>query len=148
MLELAGVVAGYGLAAALARGVFPDPGSQGVRAGLPVALGFCWLGLAMSGPFVLALRRRGLTRVEVAWAAIGGYWILVASGLAFARLAAPPYLGLVPLAFLPLLRLLSRDPAPESGHRWTHRAALVVLATWPIAWGALVLGGSGWKWRG
>ena len=57
--DLFGLVVGYGMAALLARSFWPrSKPFVGVPA---VALGFefCWLGLAMSGPIILLLDRRG-----------------------------------------------------------------------------------------
>jgi hypothetical protein len=57
--DLIGLVVGYGMAALLARSFWPK---SKPLAGIPVialAFEFCWLGLAMSGPILLLLDRRG-----------------------------------------------------------------------------------------
>src|SRR5689334_557004 len=57
--DLVGMVVGYGMAALLARAFWP--GSRPLT-GIPAAalgLEFLWLGLAMSGPIILLLDRRG-----------------------------------------------------------------------------------------
>jgi hypothetical protein len=57
--DLIGLVIGYGMAALLARSFWP--GSKPVE-GVPavaLSLAFLWLGLAMSGPILLLLDRRG-----------------------------------------------------------------------------------------
>jgi hypothetical protein len=57
--DLVGLVVGYGMAALLARAFWP---SSRPLTGVPAAalgLEFLWLGLAMSGPIILLLDRRG-----------------------------------------------------------------------------------------
>src|SRR5438309_5661001 len=57
--DLVGLVVGYGMAALLARAFWPR---SRPLTGIPAAalgLEFLWLGLAMSGPIVLLLDRRG-----------------------------------------------------------------------------------------
>ena len=57
--DLVGLVVGYGMAALLARSFWPGSRPlEGVPA-VALALEFLWLGLAMSGPILLLLDRRG-----------------------------------------------------------------------------------------
>ena len=57
--DLIGLVVGYGMAALLARSFWPRSRPlEGVPA-IALAFEFLWLGLAMSGPIVLLLDRRG-----------------------------------------------------------------------------------------
>lgn len=82
------------------------------------------------------------TRAELAWMSVGAYWIGAAG------LLVPGRLGDSPLALLLVLELLSalglwvivpRRRAAAPTHRtWTHRAALVLMATWPLVWVGLV----------
>jgi hypothetical protein len=83
------------------------------------------------------------TRSEMAWLAIGAYWI----GMTF--LVVPTKLHDTPLALFAVLQgvaalalwvFVPRRGSPEVlTTAWTHRAAIVVLATWPAAWIAMVL---------
>jgi hypothetical protein len=174
-LDLAALVVGYSLAARGIRFLLPRTPSHWVL--VAVALEYLWLGLAMSGPFVLWFDRRPLrdgqaegspdrkrrwlrtgdqsnvpplpparesspryTGAELAWLLIGGYWVgmsvLLSPGPEGISAASVPVLGLI--AFLTALVLLLAGPgqakhAPQ-GPPWTHRAAVVLLSTWPIAW--------------
>src|ERR1700716_990721 len=57
--DLVGLVVGYGMAALLVRSFWPGSRPlQGVTA-VALTLEFSWLGLAMSGPILLLLDRRG-----------------------------------------------------------------------------------------
>jgi hypothetical protein len=173
LLDLAALVVGYSLAAMAARTLWP----AGVTPRGPVIvvflLGYTWLGLAMSGPFVL-LRRSGAraasdletarrprrakigrpiaiepdppelyTRAEMAWLMIGGYWIAAAVLVIPTRLPtrSAPILGLLPILAAGLLWVLgSSRPRHDAGKPpWTHRVAVALLATWPLAWLALIL---------
>ena len=85
------------------------------------------------------------SRAELAWLAIGGYWIALTFFVVPARATNAPWTlaGLIPVlgAFLILLffprRHRSTDEPPPRG--WTHHVAVALLWTWPIAWGLLVL---------
>ena len=57
--DLVGLVIGYGMAALLTRSLWPKSRPIQGFPGLALAFEFCWLGLAMSGPIVLLLDRRG-----------------------------------------------------------------------------------------
>jgi hypothetical protein len=110
---------------------------------------YAWLGLAMSGPFVLLLHRPQssrpgesppYSRAEVAWLLIGAYWIVAGLLLVPMRLPDASLALLATVSWLAagLLWLLGARPA-ERPRGWTHRAAVIVLATWPLAWGAMIL---------
>lgn len=185
LLDLAGFVAGFGLASLLARTVWPRSIELAGPPAVALALELGWLGLAMSGPIVLGLdprRARGrarprpaperpgrrigtvavvdrgqsapsrapagraeYTRAELAWLGIGGYWIAVTILVVPARATDAPWTlaGLVPiLAALGMMMLIPRRhaPGPDAPRPgWTHRVAVALLWTWPIAWALLVL---------
>jgi hypothetical protein len=149
LLDLAALVVGYGLAAVTVRAFWPREVTPTIVLALVAAPAYAWLGLAMSGPFVMLLNRpkarrpegpRPRTRAEIAWLLIGSYWIAAGLMIVPARM---PYGNLVYLATVPwlaaaLLWLLgARAEVRPSG--WTHRAAVLVLAGWPVAWGAMIL---------
>ncbi len=174
MLDLAALTVGYSLAALSMRAFWPYAATPGGRILAVMALAFSWLGLAMSGPFVLLLERRPrrpeespvptprrrpgelpvielaepprYTPAETAWLLIGGYWIAITILIVPSRV---PRTALSTLSILPALAattfwLLGRRrprhvSRPGDGPSWTHRAALLLLATWPIAWLALIL---------
>jgi hypothetical protein len=160
LLDMLAVMVGYGVASLLVRAFWPsdetpDPGNV-------VAIGvvYAWLGLAMSGPVVLAIHRRALPResteetpgteatpartwAELAWLIIGFYWIgltilVVPIRMAQAPLRDATVLGVFPILAALVLRFVG--PAPRVGYPgWTHRAAIGLLLTWPFAWIALIL---------
>ena len=155
LLDLAGITLGYGLAAVPARAYLVDDGRFTVWEAASILTAYLWLGLAMSGPFVLLFDRRArrhpsptvtdaparppsYTGPERAWMLIGAYWLI--AGLLIVPLrwewAAPASaLGLLPLLAFGLLWLLRPKSAPQpSGKPWTHAAAMVVLGSWPVAW--------------
>ncbi len=162
ILDLAGLVVGYGLAALLARSFRSRIDPAGLGEALALGFFYLWLGLAMSGPIVLLLDRRGAeppntwasshppsryTGDEMAWLAIGGYFIALTLFVVPARHRETPWslvlliqavvaAGL--LVWLPLDRRRRSAPGP-SPPRWTRRAAGLVLLTWPVAWLALIL---------
>jgi hypothetical protein len=57
--DLVGLVVGYGMAALLARSFWPKSKSLGGIPGVALTFEYLWLGLAMSGPIILLLDRRG-----------------------------------------------------------------------------------------
>jgi hypothetical protein len=57
--DLVGLVVGYGMAALLARSFWPKSRPLVGLPAVALAFEFCWLGLAMSGPIILLLDRRG-----------------------------------------------------------------------------------------
>jgi hypothetical protein len=149
LLDLAALVVGYGLAAVAVRAFWPRGVSPTLGLVLVAAPAYAWLGLAMSGPFVLLLNRprrsprdesRPFSRAETAWLLIGAYWI--AAGLLIVPTRLPNtslgFLATVPWLAAALLWLLSARPVPRATG-WTHRAAVLVLATWPLAWGAMIV---------
>lgn len=108
LLDLVALVAGYGIAALAARTLWPAGVTPTGPAIAALLFAYGWLGLAMSGPFIL-LRRSGSTtswsrdergrprrarigqplridpeptpcrtRAETAWLLIGSYWIVAA----------------------------------------------------------------------
>lgn len=83
------------------------------------------------------------TRAELAWLSIGAYWIVMM------LLVVPSRLQDTPLAMLAVLQLVAAvglwvagpraEPAEAGTVAWTHRAAVGLLWTWPIAWVAMIL---------
>lgn len=57
--DLVGLVVGYGMAALLARSFWPSSKPLSGIPGVALVFEFSWLGLAMSGPIILLLDRRG-----------------------------------------------------------------------------------------
>jgi hypothetical protein len=149
LLDLGALIVGYSLAAVALRAFWPrelSPTPLLVGVATPA---YAWLGLAISGPFVLLLNRpRGadpqgpppFTRAETAWLLIGAYWIAAGLLIVPARMpsAGLTFLATVPWVAATLLWLLGKRPAVRPVG-WTHRAAVLVLATWPFAWGAMIL---------
>jgi hypothetical protein len=160
LLDLSALVAGYGLASLLIRAFWPSAGMAHAAEAVALALVFLWLGLAMSGPVVLLLPHRGegapaaqdgqrpepRTWAELAWLIIGFYWIgltvlVVPARLAHTRLFDTALLGVFPVVAALALRFFGRRRLElrEAGPSWTHRAAVGLLWTWPVAWIALIL---------
>ncbi len=159
--DIVGLVVGYGLAGFLLRSFRPVFETQGAAEAVALGAFYLWLGLAVSGPFVLALDRRGPApppRVptshppsryageELAWLGIGGYFVAIALFVVPSTQHQTPWGAILAVqAFVAawlaawwLTRRRSRklDPAPP---RWTRSAARVMLVTWPVAWVLLVL---------
>ena len=159
--DLVGLVVGYGLAGFLLRSFRPVFETQGAAEAAALVAFYLWLGLAVSGPFVLALDRRGPAsppRVptthppsryageELAWLGIGGYFVAIALFVVPSMQNETPWGAILGVqAFVAtwlaawwVTRLRSRklEPAPP---RWTRTAARVMLVTWPVAWVLLVL---------
>lgn len=124
--DLAGLVAGFGLAAFAVRSLAPGLTVSTAPTALALALLYLWLGLAMSGPAVLWLDRRGpaapgafpstdatsrYTREEMAWIMVGCY------------------LDAVALLVLPALRLIGS----RSG------ALLIVSSAWILLLSLMVV---------
>lgn len=150
LLELGAIVVGFSLAALALRVCWPKgliPSTTDLAAGVVV---YVWLGLAASGPFVLLLgrhQRRGprgavvpYSSAEKAWLLIGGYWIMILVAAAL-LVSIFPIVGLVPIVVAALSWLIApRPPRLSANERpWTHRVALLVLWTWPVAWVAMVI---------
>ena len=183
--DLIGLVVGYGLAATLARSFWSKSRPLSGFPAVVLALEFCWLGLAMSGPIILLLDRRGgssprpkrrrparpgrlisstepgeipvgqgparpesnptrtYTRAELAWMLIGGYWIALTTFVVPALSIDTPWalVGLLQVVAALGLWLVGPKPARPGAlvESWTHPAAVALLATWPFAWGFLIL---------
>jgi hypothetical protein len=157
------VMVGYGMAALLFRAFWPESRPSLAMGVAAVGL-YLWLGMAMSGP-VLFLRRRSsvaadpppepgrpppaahaLSWAELAWSLIGAYWIIVGLVSIPARLhefkvGDMLWFGLVPIVMALGLRFFGTDRARdrESKLAWTHGAAVILVATWPIAWMCLIV---------
>lgn len=148
LIDLIGLVVGFGTSALLLRSLWPT--SRSMAASVAVVAGFLhlWLGLAMAGPVLLLIDRRGLndaTRqlswAQVAWLLIGSYWLAMTALVVPTRLAVHPLLGVLPVAAALLLRVIG-PRSPGAGLRaesWTDRVAIGLMMTWPIAWGAMIL---------
>jgi hypothetical protein len=155
LIDLSALVVGYGLAAMLMKAFWPAtrelPGAQLFVAGIL----FLWLGLAMAGPILFLLNRPSATEqespetaqppqrtwAEWTWLLIGSYWIFLTILVVPAMLRVDPMLGVLPILFAILARLLApqrRWPTIDIPP-WTHSTAIGLIWTWPIAWGALVL---------
>lgn len=154
LIDLSALVLGYGLAAMLLKAFWPAtrelPGAQLFVTGVL----FLWLGLAMAGPILLLLNRPTVseaksrppsspqrTWAEWAWLMIGSYWIFLAILVVPSQIRVDPMLGLLPILFAILIRLLApRQRRPmDDGLPWTHNTAIGLIVTWPLAWGALIL---------
>jgi hypothetical protein len=160
--DILAVMVGYGMAAMLFRAFWPEsPPSAAV--GVPAIGLYLWLGLAMSGPILLWRRRsrssgdtlqnpqppvhaRSHTWAELAWSLIGAYWIVVGIFVIPARLqdfkpGDMLYFGLLPIAVALALRLFGAGAIAERKVKqaWTHATAVVLVATWPIAWICLIV---------
>ncbi|MEO6812167.1 MAG: hypothetical protein ABI353_23915 [Isosphaeraceae bacterium] len=150
LLDLASLVAGFSLAGLLVRSLWPGPVVPTLAEALFLSFEFLWLGLAMGGPLVLLIDRRGepadgsrprYTRAELAWLLIGGYWIALTLLATPTKLPSGPLLGVLPVLAALALRLFGPrpDPAEATLPAWTHHVALALLWTWPLAWIALIL---------
>jgi hypothetical protein len=164
LLDVAGLVVGYGLASLLVRAYWPDSGSPAVVESLVIVMVFLWLGLAMSGPIVLLVRRpptapaeedgderpEPRTWAELAWLIIGFYWIGLTILVVPGRMGGTIFLDSAVLGVFPVLaalglRLVASRKPPQRSTRgalgWTHRAGVGLLLTWPFVWvGLMVLG--------
>jgi hypothetical protein len=165
VIDLAGLVLGYAMAALLFRAFWP-------RNGMSPALGlfamgfYLWLGLAMSGPLLLlrhgsrTARDRatpsrsgtnlnaepGRSWAELSWLLIGVYWIVMGVFVLPIRIQNFRFgdtilFGLVPVLGGITFRLFGPKNKTAGGisTSWTHQAAIALLATWPIAWLCLIV---------
>ena len=157
LLDLTALVAGYAMASLLVRAFWPPGVSSEASVFVVLGLAYLWLGLAMSGPLILAVRRRGdrdrppepheaLTWAELAWSIIGFYWIgltilVVPVRLAHTRLVDTALLGVFPILAALVLRLFGPKSPATAGHGpgWTHHAGIALLIAWPLAWLAMIL---------
>lgn len=166
LLDGAALIVGYGLASMLVRAYWPESESPGVWAVMVIGLVYSWLGMAMSGPVVLLIRRPGpaaaerdpddepvaepRTWAEMAWLIIGFYWIGLTILVVPVRLHGSRFLDSAVLGVFPVLAALGlrffgprRVLGPGDTTSWTHRAGVGLLLTWPFAWvGLIVLGKS------
>jgi hypothetical protein len=163
--DVLALVVGYGLAALFFRAFWPARGlSSAVLA--PAAALYVWLGLALSGP-ILLLRRPAAdlpadpaplpnagsnTWAEWAWLFVGCYWIVLGLVVIPARLRMfgagdALVFGIVPIAAGLGFRLIGAEAAAAARRttNWTHPAAVVLLLSWPLAWGCMVFIGRGLK---
>ena len=164
LLDAAALVVGYGLASMLVRAYWPTTGAPEVAGVLLIALVYAWLGLAMSGPVVLLIRRprpaapeddpddeaptEPRTWAEIAWLIIGFYWIgltilVVPVRLHGSRFLDSAFLGIFPVLAALGLRFFGPRRALARGDTssWTHRVGLALLLSWPFAWvGLIILG--------
>jgi hypothetical protein len=81
------------------------------------------------------------TWAEIAWLIIGVYWIIlgavvIPSRSRTFRVEDIVLFGLTPILATLLLRIFGPRPQPNG---WTHPVAVALLATWPVAWLALIL---------
>jgi hypothetical protein len=163
LLDLSALVVGYGMAALLIRAFWPSGEPPAFFEMAAIALCYLWLGLAMSGPVVLLIRRpapaaregnvRGSAAeprswAELAWLIIGFYWIVLTVLVVPVRLHRSPLhdatlIGVFPVAAALVLRFFDRTAKHSQPDRgppaWTHHTAVGLLLTWPLAWIALIL---------
>lgn len=161
LLDLIALGVGYGLAAALIRSFWAGVPALRPQEVVLLVADYCWLGLAMSGPFVLLFTRRGraepggprwdqwlYTRAESAWLLIGVYWLILTAVVVPSRLShgVSMNLAILPMGFLAVLWMFraKADAASMTRRSWTNVAAMVMLLTWPLAWGAMILLTSIW----
>jgi hypothetical protein len=170
LLDVAALVVGYGLASMLVRAYWPDSETPGVWVVMVIGLVYAWLGMAMSGPVVLLIRRPSRngregsntlepddeeaaaprTWAELAWLIIGFYWIGLTILVVPVRLRGTRFLDSAVLGVFPVLAALGlrffgprRALPPGDTSAWTHRAGVALLLSWPFAWvGLIVLGKS------
>jgi hypothetical protein len=158
--DILALVVGYGMAALIFRAFWP-PSQPPVAVAVPVLGFYFWLGLAMSGPIILFRRgprrfRAGESSIpgvpigsrtwaELAWLIIGIYWIalgliVIPARLQEFKLRDTVLFGLVPVTVALGFRLFGprRSAEPGGAIGWTHRAAVALLCTWPIAWICLI----------
>jgi hypothetical protein len=148
LLDLIALVVGFGMAGLLIKAFWPRFGPlPSAPIAVALAILYLWLGLAMAGPLVLLLDRRGseafdgpgrYSWAERAWILIGVYWVGLTVLIVPTRMPVTSLLGVFPVAAGLILRLFGR-PADVPGPIWTHRTAVALLLTWPVVWADLIL---------
>ncbi|WZO96257.1 hypothetical protein EP7_003246 [Isosphaeraceae bacterium EP7] len=160
LLDTAALVVGYGLASLLVRAFWPEAPTTPFPVAAAIGLEYLWLGLAMSGPIVMAANRRKppddidddetpdserprATWAENAWILVGVYWIcltilVVPARLRTTRVSDVAFLGVFPILASIALGWLSRKEQPPE-YNWTHKTAVWLILTWPAAWVVLIL---------
>ncbi len=161
--DILGVVVGYAMAAALFRAFWPASPPP-IWVGGPASVFYIWLGLTLSGPLILLRRRPPAapspggpgassphapvstqTWAESIWMFVGIYWIALGLFLIPTRLKTfgpgdALLFGLLPFLGAWISRLLAPKPrASRPEPAWTHGAAVVLLLTWPLAWGCMIV---------
>ncbi len=167
--DVLSMVVGYAMAAALFRAFWPERALPAWVLAAAAIL-YAWMGLAMSGPVLLARRRpvaadtppapdgrrpsstgaAGPTHTwaELIWLFVGIYW--TALGLFVLAVRIPSFrtpdamlFGLLPLTAV-LARAIDLKQRGAAGLEWswTHVVAIGLLWTWPVAWGCLFAVGS------
>jgi hypothetical protein len=158
LLDAGALVVGYSLASMLVRAYWPESSRPTVWEVLFIGVVFVWLGLAMSGPVLLLIRRQPRQAEdeekppeprswsELAWLIIGFYWIgltilVVPARMHGTRFLDSAFLGFFPIVAAICLRLFGPPELTRraTGTSWTHRAGVILLATWPFAWIALIV---------
>jgi hypothetical protein len=162
LLDISALVVGYGMASLLVRAYWPQSGTPDVWETLMIALVYTWLGMAMSGPIVLLMRRPAVrageedgpddaprTWAELAWMIIGFYWIGLTILIVPARMRGRMVLDSAILGVFPVLaaialrfsavRIRRFVAGADAATAWTHRAGVWLLLTWPFAWLGLIL---------
>lgn len=170
LLDTAALVVGYGMAGVLFRAFWPRDGVTMPFGAFAVGF-YLWLGLSMSGPLLLLRHAPGRrmdveaplpvepeavhhrtpparTWAELAWLLIGVYWIVMGLFILPFRLQSFRFedtvlFGLIPLGAGLAFRLFGpRQPTDRLPTPWTHRAAVVLLVSWPFAWLCLIVLGT------
>lgn len=150
LLEAAALVIGYAVAALASRAIWPRSGPISLPTAALAVVCYVWLGLAISGPFLLAVSHghgRGsasddepITRAESAWILIGVYCAALGLLAAITRIHVPPAVSALPLMIGVLFFILRRRRAAVvATRRWTRAAAVIVLMTWPAVWAAWIV---------
>jgi hypothetical protein len=159
LLDALALVVGYGIASMLVRAYWPESEVPTFWSVMMIALVYLWLGLAMSGPVVLLVRRppevepetgvearpEARTWAELAWMIIGFYWLGLTMLVVPARVHGTRFLDSAILGVFPVIAAIGlrffgpRAVVSGSGKRaWTHRTGVTLLLTWPFAWVGLI----------
>ncbi len=159
LLDASALIVGYSLASMLVRAYWSSVGTPNVVEVAVITVAFLWLGLAMSGPVVLLIRRPVVpptadqeaeagsrTWAELAWMIIGFYWIGLTILVVPARMNGTRFLDSAVLGIFPMIAAVGLWIASPARNRpvggatsWTHRAGVLLLLTWPFAWIALIV---------